>query len=160
MIKNGKVVSLSYVLKNSSGEQLDEAKASEPFLYLHGTGQIVPGLEGALEGEKIGSKKKVVVDPDQGYGEIVEGLRTKVDRSVFPADLEVKIGMQFQAEVGEQPVIFTVEEIQGNEISIDGNHPLAGQILHFDVEVLDVRDASKEEIEHGHAHGSGSGHEH
>ena len=159
MIENGKVVSLSYTLTNDQGEQLDQAHASEPFMYLHGAGQIVPGLETALEGAAKGFKKQVVLQPDDAYGAVVETLKTKVDRSAFPEDLNVEVGMQFRAEVGDQPVIFAVTKMEGSQVYIDGNHPLAGQVLHFDVEVIEVREASAEEKEHGHAHGEG-GHSH
>ena len=164
MIKNGKVVDLSYSLKNSKGEVLDQADAKDPFTYLHGAQQIVPGLENALEGMKIGDKKQVTVPPSQGYGEKNPQLKLAVNRSQFPAGMEVQPGMQFEADTGDgHGMMFTVESIQGDKVNIDGNHPLAGETLHFNVEVLNVRDATAEELNHGHAHGPeghGHGHEH
>lgn len=154
------VVSLSYTLKNAEGEELDSAGAGNPLEYLHGRGQIVPGLEKAIDGLIIGSTKDVVVPPEEGYGEHVPQLKIKTEMSMFPKDVEVKIGMQFTADLGDgKHQNFTVEKIEGNEVFIDGNHPLAGQTLHFAIEVLGIREATQEEIQHGHAHGPG-GHHH
>lgn len=162
MIKNGKVVDLGYSLKNSEGEILDRADAKDPFTYLHGSHQIVPGLEVSLEGLKVGDKKQVVVAPEDGYGVEDPRLRLKVKKSQFPTDVPLEEGMQFQASVGNgESVVFTVQAIEDEEVHVDGNHPLAGETLHFDVEVLSIRDATPEELEHGHAHGpDGHGHHH
>ena len=160
MISNGKVVELSYSLTDSDGEVLDRADAKEPFTYLHGASQIVPGLETALEGLKKGDKKKVVIEPAEGYGDEDPELKMIVNRTQFPKDVELEVGLQFEANspTGEG-VVFTVEAIEGDKVHIDGNHPMAGVTLHFDVEVLNVRDATKEELSHGHAHGA-HGHHH
>jgi FKBP-type peptidyl-prolyl cis-trans isomerase SlyD len=161
MIKNNDVVNLSYCLKNSKGEELDKSDASQPFAYLHGKGQIVPGLEKALEGLAIGDKKEVTVPPSEGYGDHVPTLKTQVERSNFPKDVDIKPGMQFEAEdEGKQRIIFEVISIEGDKINIDGNHPLAGQTLHFSVEVTGIREATQEELSHGHAHGEGGAHNH
>ena len=161
MIKNGKVVNLAYTLKNDGGEVLDQADSKDPFTYLHGGSQIVPGLESALEGLNVGDKKKVTVKPEDGYGEINEELKLSVARSQFPKEMEVEEGMQFETSSPDGAgMVFTVEEIQGDKVMIDGNHPLAGETLHFDVEVLEVRDATAEEVEHGHAHGEDDDHGH
>lgn len=160
MIKAGKVVNLSYSLTDKEGKVLDRADKDAPFSYLHGGSQIVPGLEAALEGLKTGDKKKVVVSPEEGYGEKNPALKLAVNRSQFPEGMEVEVGMQFEANGGDgEGMIFTIEEIEGDKVHIDGNHPMAGVTLHFDVEVLDVRDATEEELDHGHAHG-GDGHHH
>lgn len=160
MITKGKVVTLSYTLKDTDGHELDTADASNPFIYLHGAGQIVPGLELALNGLKIGDRKKVAVPPSEGYGEMIPGLKLELDRSQFPQNVELKEGMQFTADIGNGQVLpFRIESIQDARVRINGNHPLAGAVLHFDVEVLGVRDATPEEIAHGHAHGPG-GHSH
>lgn len=158
MIKTGQVVELSYVLKNSTGEELDRADQNDPLAYLHGHGNIVPGLEDALEGLKVGDKKSVVVPPDEGYGEVNPDLRLKIDRSHFPKDQKIEPGMQFVAEMGGGHVPFLVHKVEGDMVFVDGNHPLAGETLHFDVEVIGVRDATKEELEHGHVHGPGDHH--
>lgn len=162
MIKDGTVVSLSYRLTNSQGEELDRADAGDPFQYLHGHGQIVPGLEKALAGLLVGSKKAVKVPPADGYGEVEESLRTKAKKSQFPAGQELSVGMQFAADAGDgHPVVFTITSIKGDDITLDGNHPLAGETLNFDVEVLGIREATAEELSHGHAHGpDGHGHDH
>lgn len=160
MIKEGKVVTIQYVLKSDAGEILDQSNPAEPFQYLHGYGEIVPGLEGALEGRSVGYQSKVLVLPSEGYGEIVPELIASVERSMFPGDAQLSVGMRFQAEVDQHPVLFTVEGIDGDKIKINGNHPLAGQSLNFDVEVLSVRDATEEELDHGHTHGPGSHHNH
>jgi FKBP-type peptidyl-prolyl cis-trans isomerase SlyD len=159
-ISNGKVVNLSYSLKNDAGKLLDRADPGEPFSYLHGAQQIVPGLESALAGMKVGDKKKVTVAPQDGYGEVNDSLKLVVSRAQFPKEAELEAGMQFETHSDDgQGIVFTVEKIEEDKVHIDGNHPLAGQTLHFDVEVLAVRDATSEEMEHGHAHGE-HGHEH
>lgn len=154
MIKSGKVVNLGYSLTNEKGEVLDRADSKSPFVYLHGAQQIVPGLENALEGLKVGDKKKVTVPPGEGYGEKNPELTLTVNKAQFPKGAELEVGMQFEASgAGGEGLVFTVADIQGDKVMIDGNHPLAGQTLHFDVEVLGVRDATEEEKHHGHAHG-------
>ncbi len=160
-IENGKVVDLGYTLRNGEGEVLDEADAADAFTYLHGTQQIVPGLESALQGLKVGDKKKVVVSPAEGYGELDPTLKMSVKRSQFPDGEELEEGAMFETENEDgDPVVFTVESIEGDRIHVDGNHPLAGETLHFDVEVLKIRDATSEELEHGHAHGPDGHHHH
>lgn len=162
MIKSGKVVDLKYTLTSTEGEVLDQSDAANPFTYLHGADQIVPGLENALEGCKVGDKKKVTVAPAEGYGEKNPNLKLAVSRGQFPPGMEVEVGMQFEANGGAdgEGMVFTVEAIEGDKIHIDGNHPLAGETLNFDVEVLSVRDATEEELEHGHAHGPDGHHHH
>lgn len=161
LIQDGKVVDLVYSLKSDDGEVLDQADRESPFTYLHGGEQIVPGLESALAGLTIGDKKKVVVAPAEGYGELNTELKLAVARTQFPEDMEVEPGMQFEAQTPDgHGVVFTVERLDGDKVHIDGNHPLAGQTLHFDVEVIAVRDATAEEKEHGHAHGPDGHHHH
>ena len=160
MIAKNKVVSLSYCLKSTQGEELDRAGIDKPLEYLHGSGNIVPGLENALEGLKVGDKKEVTVEPKDGYGEIMTDLKMEVDRKAFPTDQKIATGMQFMAELADgKKHPFNVVDIKDDKIHVDGNHPLAGQQLNFDVEIAEVREASAEEVEHGHAHGVG-GHQH
>jgi len=159
MVKKDAVVSLSYSLINADGQQLDKSSPDKPFAYLHGSKQIVPGLENALEGMIIGDKKEITVSPAEGYGEFVPGLKMDIERSNFPKDVDIQTGMQFSADVNEDNRIFTVTGLENEKVQVDGNHPLAGQTLHFDVEVVEIRDATKEELEHGHSHGPG-GHNH
>ncbi|MBT5029217.1 MAG: peptidylprolyl isomerase [Nitrospinaceae bacterium] len=160
MIKKDSVVNMSYCLKNAAGEELDRADKNQPFAYLHGKGQIVPGLEKALEGLAIGDKKEVTVPPAEGYGDLMPSLRLKVERSNFPKDADIKPGMQFEAEDGERRIVFMVKGIEGDQIDVDGNHPLAGETLHFAVEITGIREATEEELTHGHAHGEGGAHHH
>ena len=160
MIKKNKVVSMSYCLKNTKGEELDRADTDKPLDYLHGGGNIVPGLENALEGLKIGDKKEVTVEPEDGYGEILTDLKMEVERKAFPADQKIVSGMQFMAELSDgKKHPFNVVEIKKDKVHVDGNHPLAGQTLQFFVEIIKIRDATPEELKHGHAHGEG-GHHH
>tara|TARA_B100000686_G_C16747381_1_gene950336 strand:- start:444 stop:926 length:483 start_codon:yes stop_codon:yes gene_type:complete len=160
MIKANSVVEISYVLKNITGEELDRADAKEPLVYLHGSGQIVPGLEKALDGLTVGTSKEVSLPPQEGYGEIDPKLKLKTDISIFPQDVDVKVGMEFSADLGDgKTQHFRVAHIEKNDVFIDGNHPLAGQTLNFSVEIISIRKATQEELSHGHAHGPG-GHKH
>ena len=161
MVKKNSVVSLSYCLKNSNGVELDSADKNQPFAYLHGMGQMVPGLEKELEGLTIGDKKDVTVSPAEGYGDLNPQLRIEVDRANFPKDADIQPGMQFEGKGdGGTQTVFTVKAVVGDKIHVDGNHPLAGETLHFSIEVTGVRDATQEELTHGHAHGEGGAHHH
>lgn len=159
MVKKNKVVSIVYRLTNEKGEELDKAGKDDPFTYLHGASQIVPGLEKALETLAPGQKKVVTVPPTEGYGEVEPSLKMKLDKKEFPTDMPLEPGIQFQASVGEdEGLVFTVEKVDGDTVHVDGNHPLAGMTLHFDVEVVEVREATAEELSHGHVHGPGGHH--
>ena len=161
MIAKNKVVSLSYYLKDTQGEELDRADAEKPMTYLHGGGTIVPGLENALDGLNVGDKKEVTVKPEEGYGEILSELKMKVERNKLPAGQKTAVGMQLMGEHGDgKKYAFTIVEIKGDDIYMDGNHPWAGKTLHFSVEVMEIRDATTEEMAHGHSHGEGSAHDH
>jgi FKBP-type peptidyl-prolyl cis-trans isomerase SlyD len=159
MITKNSVVSFSYLLKNSEGQKLDFTTADAPHSYLHGHKQIVPGLEIAMEGLKVGDKKDVQLTVEESYGEVNPDLRLKMPREKFPPEMKIAPGLQFEANVGDKNHIFTVVSEEDSAVNIDGNHPLAGQALHFAVEVLEIRDATAEEISHGHAHGE-HGHSH
>lgn len=159
-IAKHKVVSIDYTLTNNAGEVVDSSEGREPLAYLHGSGNIIPGLEQALEGKTQGEKLDVSVAPEHGYGEYIEGLSQTVPREAFGDAPELAVGMQFQAQGEDQRmVVFTIVKIDGDQITIDANHPLAGETLNFKVEVTDIRDATEEEIAHGHVHGAG-GHAH
>jgi len=153
------VVSIHYTLTNAEGETLDSSVGQDPLVYLHGASNIIAGLEAALLGKSTGDSLQVSVEPSEGYGELREELVQEVDRSAFQGVDDIDVGMQFMAQTpwGEQPV--TVVKVEGDNITLDGNHPLAGQVLNFDVEVVDIREASAEELDHGHVHGAG-GHHH
>ena len=160
MIVKNKVVSMSYCLRDSQGEELDRADKDKPLEYLHGCGNIVPGLENALDGLKVGDKKDVTVAPEDGYGEILKDLKMELDRKAFPDDQKIAPGMRFMAELSDgKKHPFNVVEIKDDKVHVDGNHPLAGQTLEFSIEIVNIRDATPEELEHGHAHGEG-GHHH
>ena len=154
-----KVVSIHYTLTNDQGEVLDSSASGEPMPYLHGHMNIIPGLEGALEGKKVGDKLKVTVEPAEGYGERNDAMVEKVPKSMFQGVDEILPGMQFHAQTGDGMAVVTVTKVEEEHVTIDANHPLAGERLTFEVEVTDIRDASSEELEHGHVHGAG-GHHH
>lgn len=147
------VVSFHYTLTNGDGETLDSSDGRDPLSYLHGAGNIVPGLENALSGKAAGDTLKVVVEPADGYGDFRPELIQKVSRAAFEGVDDIKVGMQFQAQGQDGQVqMITVQDVGTDEITVNANHPLAGQVLHFDVTVEAVRAATDEEIEHGHAH--------
>lgn len=146
-IADGLVVGLAYVLKNSQGLEIDRSNKEDPFYYLHGAGQVVPGLEQGLAGMRVGEAAQVVVPASDGYGEVIADLCFSVAREQFPAELDLEVGMEFSADIGNgQKLPFRIVEIEGDRISIDGNHPLAGEDLHFDVEICEVRAQNAEEI--------------
>ena len=147
------VVSIHYTLTDQEGTVIDSSEGADPLTYLHGAGNIIPGLETALVGKVQGDSLKVVVDPAQGYGEYHAELVQVVPRSAFQGVDSVEVGMAFnaQAEDGSQRRI-VVREVDGEDITVDGNHELAGIDLHFSVDVVDVREATAEEKSHGHAH--------
>ncbi|MCF6336449.1 MAG: peptidylprolyl isomerase [Gammaproteobacteria bacterium] len=158
-IAENKVVTLHYTLTDDEGTVIDQSDDGS-FLYLHGASNIIPGLENALTGKTSGDELKVTVPPEEGYGERDDARLESVSREMFPADAEIEAGMQFHAEGPEgEMMTVTVAGVDGDTVKIDGNHPLAGVQLNFDVKVIDVRDASAEEVEHGHVHGPG-GHQH
>ena len=160
MIKQNTVVTMHYELKNAEGQVLDSSKDQEPLVYLHGAGHIIIGLEEQLEGKTVGDQVNAVVAPEKAYGMPVDALIQTVPREAFGAEIEkVEVGMRFQAETEQGPVPVVVTAMDDKTVTVDGNHPLAGQQLHFDVTISAVRDASAEEIEHGHVHGPG-GHHH
>lgn len=148
-----------YTLTNDAGDVLDSSNGREPLPYLHGKGNIVPGLEKALAGKTVGDKLNVVVAPEEGYGPRIDSLVQVVPKAAFQGVDKLEPGMQFQAESNMGPVSVVVTAINGDNVTVDGNHPLAGETLHFAVEITEVREASVEEVLHGHVHGVG-GHHH
>ena len=153
------VAYIHYTLKDDKGAVIDSSSGGEPLAYLHGAGNIVAGLEKALEGKQAGEKLSVKVAPSEGYGLRDEALVQQVPRRSFQGVRDLKAGMQFHAQTAQGPVAVTVTKVQGDMITVDGNHALAGVTLHFDVEVTKVREATAEELMHGHVHGPG-GHHH
>ncbi len=159
IIEKDKVVSIHYTLTDSDGEVIDRSEGGEPFDYLHGAGNIVPGLERALDGRAAGDAFSVAVPPEKGYGERDEEMLLVVERDRFESAGPLESGMRFHADTPAGARVFTIVGIEGDRVTIDGNHPLAGETLNFDIEVVGVRDASAEELEHGHPHGP-HGHHH
>jgi len=153
------VVTIHYTLKNDAGETLDSSAGGDPLAYLQGNGNLVVGLENALEGKKVGDKVSVKVSPVEGYGEYDKALVQQVPRRSFKGIANVQVGMQFQVQSDHGPRAVTVTNVVGDMVTVDGNHPLAGQNLNFDIEITDVRVATDEELSHGHVHGPG-GHHH
>ena len=162
-IADNVVASLRYKLTDSQGEILDEATQAEPFVYLHGANNIIPGLENALLGKQTDDQLEVTIPPADAYGEHDARLTQEVSKEMFSGVDETQLvpGAQFHAQTNAGQEIITVASVQEDTVTIDGNHPLAGETLHFDVTVLDVRAATEEELSHGHAHAHGDcGHEH
>jgi FKBP-type peptidyl-prolyl cis-trans isomerase SlyD len=159
-IEKNKVASIDYTLTNPQGEVLDSSKGREPLAYLHGTGGLIPGLEKALEGKSAGESLSVTIAPAEAYGELDAALLQKVSRRMFGGTKDLRAGMQFQAQTEAGPRTMTIVGFEGGDVRVDGNHPLAGVTLHFEVKIVAVRDALPEEIEHGHVHGAGGHHHH
>jgi len=156
-------VSIHYRLSDAKGQLVESSFESEPMIYLHGTESMIPGLEAALEGKEQGDVLDVTVDAEQGYGPYHEGLCQEVPLSAFGDIEDIVPGMRFiaETEMGQRPVQIT--EVKDDVAVVDGNHPFAGQTLSFNVEVLEVRAATEEELAHGHIHAEGAscgGHEH
>jgi FKBP-type peptidyl-prolyl cis-trans isomerase SlyD len=153
------VVLIHYTLKDDDGKVLDSSAGGEPLAYIQGHGNLVPGLEKALEGKTDGNRITVTLSPAEGYGRRSDALVQRVPKRSLQGSGEVRKGMQFRAQTDEGVRLFTVTAIAGDMVTLDGNHPLADQTLHFEVEVIEVRGATAQELEHGHVHGPG-GHHH
>lgn len=155
-IELNKIVSFHYqVADAASGEIIDSSEGAEPLLYLHGAQNIIPGLEKAMEGKQVGDAFEVTIEAAQAYGEYSEDRVQKVPREAFTGVEEIEPGMAFTAQTGEGPVNLIVIEVDETLVTVDANHPLAGKALTFNVKVESIRDASEEELQHGHAHGAG-----
>jgi FKBP-type peptidyl-prolyl cis-trans isomerase SlyD len=159
-IKENSAVSFHYTLTDDDGQTLDSSAGKDPLAYLHGAGNIIPGLESALAGKSVGDSMVVAVTAAEGYGEVQKELIQEVPRDAFQGVDSIEVGMQFEAQTGQGGTVpVTVTAVTDEIVTVDGNHPLAGKNLNFDVSIEDVRDATEEELEHGHVHGVG-GHEH
>lgn len=158
-ISKNKVVLIDYILKDNDGNIIDSSDGREPLAYIHGTGSLIPGLESALDGKTVGDKIKTKIQPEDAYGTRDEKLKQVIALDSFDNPDDIKKGVQLQIESEKGIKYAFVTEVKGNEVSIDLNHPLAGVELNFDVEIKGVRDASQEELSHGHVHGEG-GHHH
>lgn len=158
-VAKDKVVSIDYTLTGTNGQVLDTSSGKEPLAYLHGRGNIIPGLESELDGKSEGDALTVTVPPEQAYGMRSEEMVQAVPRTAFQGVAEIKPGMQFQANTQAGPRIVTIVAVTPDQVTVDANHPLAGQTLKFDVKVVGIREATSEELAHGHVHGPG-GHQH
>jgi FKBP-type peptidyl-prolyl cis-trans isomerase SlyD len=160
LISRNKVVRFDYTLTDDTAHVLDSSEGGEPLTYLHGNGNIIPGLETALEGKRAGESLSVRIAPAEAYGERDDGLVQSVPREMFEDSDGIEVGMQFQSgDPDGNTRIVTVVGTDAASVTVDGNHPLAGVPLNFAVTIVEVRDASGEELAHGHVHGPG-GHQH
>ena len=157
-IAKGKVVSIGYALTDESGEILDSSKGHAPLSYIQGHGNIIPGLENSPEGRSAGENFKVTVPPKDAYGEREERKTMQINRDHFKGVTDLEVGMQFHAQGSGGTQVVTVIGLDGDMVKVDANYPLSGRTLNFDVSVVAVRDATKEELEHGHVHGPGGHH--
>lgn len=158
-ITQDQVVSIHYVLKDDDGTVIDRSGAGEPLAYLHGHGNLIPGLERELTGKNTGDRLQVRISPADAYGEYDEALVQQVPRRELKGIANIKVGMRLQAQTSEGARAVTVTGVSGDMVTLDGNHPLAGKSLNFEVEIAGMRAATEEELSHGHVHGAG-GHHH
>ncbi len=161
-ITKNKVALIHYTLKDDKGEVLDSSEGKDPLAFIQGIGNLIPGLEEKLEGKSAGDKIETIVSPEKGYGVRSEENVHVVPLSSFEADgdEQLQVGMQVRVETNQGISLADVAKIEGEDVTLDLNHPLAGETLHFNVEVVDVREATKDELDHGHAHGPGGHHHH
>jgi len=159
-VADNAVVGIEYTLKDSEGEVLDTSEGRGPLAYVHGKGGIIPGLQEALAGHSVGDELEVVVPPEKAYGQRNDQLLNRVPKEAFGGKLEFELGLQFpvQDQNGQMRMV-TLVHIEDDAVVLDANHPLAGLELTFQVKIVEVREATAEELEHGHAHGPG-GHSH
>lgn len=157
-IANNKVVSFDYTLTSDTGVVIDSSEGGQPLVYLHGAQNIIPGLEAALVGKAVGDELEVSIEPADAYGEYNAEMTQVVPREMFEGVDELEAGMEFQAETAQGVQVIRIAAVDGDQITIDGNHPLAGVKLHFAVNVTEVREATEDELTHGHVHGAGCDH--
>jgi FKBP-type peptidyl-prolyl cis-trans isomerase SlyD len=154
-----RVIGFHYTLKDKTGTTLDSSIGDEPLYFLEGTQQIIPGLESVISLLNVGDNRQVEVKASDAYGEVNAELIVKVKRTQFPPDADLQVGDQFQVNNDQHSPVFTIMAVESEEVTVDGNHPMAGKDLFFDVEIVGMRPATEEEITHGHAHGAhGQGH--
>ncbi|HBF09697.1 MAG TPA: peptidylprolyl isomerase [Gammaproteobacteria bacterium] len=160
LVENNQVVAMHYTLKDKEGNVLDTSEGQDPLTYLHGASNIIPGLEKALAGKAVGDQVNVKVDPKEAYGESNPELVQQVPAQMFEGVEDLAAGMVFQVQANESqpPQRIVIQSVDGDVVTVDGNHPLAGVELHFDVNIVSVRPATETEVEHGHVHGDGHDH--
>ncbi|MBI6550162.1 peptidylprolyl isomerase [Xenorhabdus lircayensis] len=156
------VVSLAYQVRTEDGVLVDESPVSAPLDYLHGRGSLISGLEKAVEGREAGERFDVSVEADDAYGQYDENLVQRAPKDVFVGVDDIEVGMRFLADTDQGPIPVEITAIEGDEVVVDANHMLAGQNLKFNVEIVAIREATEEELAHGHVHGQGGcgDHEH
>ena len=159
VIENDKIATVNYTGSYLDGVVFDSSEGKEPLSFLVGHGQMISGFEKELLGAKVGDKREFTLTPDQAYGERDENAIQKMDKGQFPDDMNIEVGMIVGAQSDQGPIQFTISAIDGEMVTIDFNHQMAGMTLRFNVEVVGVRDATSEELLHGHTHGPG-GHNH
>ena len=158
-VKKDKVVEMHYTLKNDAGEVIDSSKGQDPMPFIQGHGNIIPGLESALEGMKIGESCDVSVNPEDGYGEHHAEAIQEIPMSALQGNDNLEVGMELQSQDEQgNPFVVHVNSINEDTVTIDANHPLAGETLHFSVSIENVREATKDELEHGHVHSGSCSH--
>ena len=159
-IENNKVVGIEYTLKDNKGEVIDtNAGSGEPLFFIQGLGTIVPGLERAMNGKELCESFDATIKAADGYGEFDANRKRRIPRSAV-GDMKVEVGMMLQATGPEGASVVTVSDVTDTDIEIDGNHPMAGKDLYFSIKVTEIRDATEEELSHGHIHGPGGHHHH
>ena len=159
IIEENKVVSMHYSGTLKDGTVFDSSEGREPLEFIYGIGMIIPGLEEGIKGLEVGSKKKVEhISPEKAYGNIQEEAKQEIPKEQMPQDVELQVGMQLAAQGPQGPIPVVIAEIKDSSVVVDFNHPLAGKVLNFDVEIISIRDASDEELAHGHVHGPNSEH--
>lgn len=160
-IEQNKVVTMNFTLTDDHGNVLDSTAQGGPFSYISGKNMVLPKLEEAVNGMLIGSKKNLKLEAKDGYGNYNDDAVQVVGKENFPEDFVLEVGMEYMASNPDGVQMpFTISNVDGEEITVDFNHPLAGKNLNFDIELLNVRDATVEELSHGHVHGSGGHHHH
>jgi FKBP-type peptidyl-prolyl cis-trans isomerase SlyD len=152
-IEKNKVVEIDYTLKDENGEVLDSSQDRESLSYIQGVGNLIPGVENALEGKSSGERVEITVPPETGYGLRDDSLVLSIPRDKFSEVDDLKEGLRFRMDAPDGPMVFTVVNVEESEVMVDGNHPLAGMTLNFDITIQSVRDATPEELDHGHVHG-------
>ena len=157
-VARNSVVTIDYTLTDSDGSVLDTSTGREPLVYLHGNGNIIPGLESVLVGKSAGEHLNVSIPPVHAYGELDAEKVMEIPREQFAGITEISVGMQFSARSDHGEHAVTVTNVGSDTITVDANHPLAGKTLNFDVTIVGVREATKEELDHGHVHGPGGHH--
>jgi FKBP-type peptidyl-prolyl cis-trans isomerase SlyD len=151
-VEKNKVVEIDYTLKDEKGQVLDSSEGRDPLSYIQGVGNLIPGVENALEGKSSGERVQITVPPETGYGVRDDSLVLSIERDKFSGIEDLKEGLRFRMDTPDGQMIFTVVQIGDGEVLVDGNHPLAGMTLNFDITIQSVRDATSEELDHGHVH--------